>query len=1168
MYLKSLTVRGFKSFASTTVFEFEPGLNVLVGPNGSGKSNVVDALAWAMGAQGAKALRGAAMKDVIFAGGSGRSSLGRAQVELVIDNSDRALPLALDEVRISRTMFSAGGSEYAINGESARLADVQDLLADSGLGRELHTLVGQGQVDRILHGTAADRRELLEQAAGLLKHRRRQAKTAGKLDDLKANLDRLEDLAAELEGQLEGRREQAETARQASAVAARVRSLVADLLVFDAQQVQETVQELSGAAGAARLARQQAEATDHRVSGELAQVMSAQGEVEQRFESLVAEMEQMQVLGQRVRSLALVAQERLRQVGLGVEVEDAAIRLERARQVEEQEQRAVEDAATRLEQAQQVLAERHQVADRVQAAHREAREALENFDSAVEKRRERTVELTAELAAARVELERAEGELERRRGEQVKHQDAAEHADTALAACEGEVKALEVKLEESAQEEESARADRLRKSEAQQKSLELVHELELEVNSLQARCTALESAWVHDRQGSAESEADLQEAQADGAREIISLLDIEPSWEAACAALIGPYATALMRPDGQAIPGAVSSLHLPVGEAQAELEQESQSLAQAYSQLTGDTASPWHQHVKLPTWLEKPLHLLVGEAYFVATEADAHTLLAAKPRARAITPTGLILTAHSRLEPAGDAELFNLYHQLEESKHQLEQAQEQLHQATAEHQAAEQALASARIAEQQAAHRGGEIQAQLTTARTRAAHEAGRQEKQAAETTRLREATSRAQTSLQEAQEKLASATEALHTHTEQAPNGTRGELKNQLDQLTHQLTEASTALTRATAEADYAQESSQTAQARLTQAKAAHQASCKAHQKAQASQDLAQRNQLTARQTLAKTQALTQAMGELSLKQATERTSLHNSLEHHKRTLAELREEQASAQRALTAALTLHAESAAHRARHEARWEVLEQQAEQELGHALTDLIKDHPQPETTREEVTTALNAARQELAALGLTNPLALEEYEALTQRHSYLRQQIQDIKKSRADVRAVMKEVTEHIDSSFTSALTDVQEEFSRIFATLFPGGEGKLVLADPNNPQTSGLDIQVKPVGKKITRLSLLSGGERTLASLALLLAVFIARPAPFYVLDEVEAALDDRNLGRLLQVLDQLRGKSQLMMITHHQRTMAQADTLYGISMRQGISRVLSHRMSQEETES
>ncbi|MFC6353768.1 chromosome segregation protein SMC [Rothia nasimurium] len=1157
MYLKSLTVRGFKSFASATVFEFEPGLNVLVGPNGSGKSNVVDALAWVMGAQGAKQLRGGAMKDVIFAGGGSRGALGRAKVELVIDNEDGALPLPHAEIRLSRTMFSAGGSEYEINGEPARLADVQDLLADAGVGRELYTLVGQGQVDKILHGTADDRRELIEQAAGLLKHRKRQAKTASKLDDLKTNLDRLEDLAGELAEQLEGRREQADAARAASEVAGRVRSLTADLLAHDARAMMQEREAEHAAGQQAEAARLRAQERSRTLEGQLGELAKARQVAQQALDEATQRRTSLKEVAHLVETVQLVAAERLSASHHEEEDQDAATRLDSAQQACAREEENLERAREAGKAAEEELTAAHSALEKARAEQSAAQQALATADQQVRDYKENLSQLTAQLATARVAFERAGEEAARRVAEyaEAKEQGASAGADTERA--QAAVNGYREQLERAEAEEENLRWARQRASEAVESSGKELHQAQVKLHAAQARCEALEAAWQHDDAESGDSEGLRQQALEQGAQELISLLEIEDTWQAAVAAALGPYLRVLTLTSGESLPAGVTQLYSFEGDIdQIDLRELSTSQAEVYQ------ARPLADVLTAPQALSRALAVLTADTYLTPDQEAARALVAAHPGVRAVTPDGTVLTAGSTLYPSQERPLTERYAELTRAQQTHRELAQQQEQAERAHQQAEEVLKTAQEAEKAQARTTGSLVAQLATARAELATLTGRAESSQASLRRLQEAAARADETQKEAQAALSKAQEALAQTQQNKPEADLDTLSGAVRAAEQTLAEAAETKTLAEAACIYAREKEEAAQARLTQAQEALSALEQADKARQQRQQEEADARHQARRVAARGQALALAIERVQALEDEAHQKALKKVQEASKALNVTREELAGSQASLAAALTLHAEAAAQGARVEARWEALARRVEKDLGLSLDTLLETREVSDLPRESLEAHLVAAEAELARFGAINPLALEEYEALEQRHSYLRQQIKDIKASRSDLRAVMKDVTGHIESSFTRALADVQVEFSRIFALLFPGGQAELVLADPNDLEHSGLDIRVKPAGKKITRLSLLSGGERTLASLALLLAVFMARPAPFYVLDEVEAALDDRNLGRLLEVLGQLREKSQLLMITHHQRTMAQADTLYGISMRQGVSTVLSHRLA------
>lgn len=1152
MHLKSLTVRGFKSFASATTFEFEPGLNAIVGPNGSGKSNVVDALAWVMGEQGAKSLRGGAMKDVIFAGGGGRPALGRARVELVIDNTDAALPLPYTEISLARTMFSAGGSEYEINGAPARLADVQELLSDSGLGRELHAIVGQGQLDRILHGTAADRRELIEQAAGLVKHRKRQDKTAAKLESLKVNLDRLEDLAAELGQQLEGRREQADLARSAASVAARVRSLRADLLTLDAQALRSRLEADTDAQDQARGMQEQAQET----VGELGEQVKALGEQEQVLvagrDGARALLARCEALWHRLDSLLMVAEERLKAGPSTAEDGGAeALDLARLRVTEEGARRdvlaqEVVGARQKLEALAQALEEAQLGADRAGAEVQQAQVARD-------KHREETAELTGALAAARAGFERAGRELEERQQEAQEAHLGIEDVKE-LEEARGRKEALAADLARWVEAEGQARQERRQAAQAEEKARQKQHEAEVKVQSLTARSEALEAALRHDGEG-AENVAALEAALAAGAQELSLQLDIEEGWEPALAAALGPYADALVWAEAENQPEGVSLLLTGVEKSSEKVKKTGLQLKleEPYRRLADIVTAP-------PALLAS-LENLLDRVVFCTDDQQARALLDRHPELTLATRQGRLHTLESLLYPGSAGVRLELAAELRQDRSALEEAEVGLAQAEQEAEQARKALEASQEAEKTAARTVGATRAQEAAARADYAALEARQQSASKEEARLADRVEKARAAHTQAQKTLQEATLALDTHLDQKPQADLGQLAEEARLAAERAVACQQEVALARAACQRLERQEEEAGIRQKEAQDALAALEDAQQKRQAQQAESQARRQAAGRAHRQALALAAALGKEREEHRLEVETLEAQLEALRQQLEEGRQELAGAQTSLAAALTLRAERAAQRARLEARWEALNSQALDSLGMDCTQLLAEDREVEAEREEIEAELVAAEKELHRLGLVNPLALEEFEALESRFSYLQEQIRDVKKSRSDLRAVMKDVSTHIEESFERAFEDVAEQFALIFGELFPGGEGKLLLSDPADRLASGVDIQARPAGKRVQRLSLLSGGERSLASLALLLAIFMARPAPFYVLDEVEAALDDRNLGRLLGVLGRIRERSQLLMITHHQRTMAQADTLYGVSMREGVSRVLSQRL-------
>ena len=1093
----SLTLRGFKSFASATTFEFTPGINAVVGPNGSGKSNVLDALAWVMGEQGAKSLRGGSMKDVIFAGsgeaGSGdgaqRAPLGRAKVTLTFDNSDGTLSIPADRVQISRTMFRSGGSEYEINGSPARLADIQDLLSEAGLGQQMHVLVGQGQLDAVLHATAQQRRDMIEQAAGVVKYRRRQEKTSRKLESVASNVTRLSDLVAELDSQLQPLSEQAESAATARQLQARIRQLEAVLLarqlgVLQAEQAQALASEAEGTRRAETLKEQL----------EAARAASAKHQQEQnRLNAEVTACQKavstLRESAARVRTVQSIAAERVRTYRVELTEATAAARagyeraLELLEERREEAERAVESYASFEERYDAALKNVEKAASEVAQTERASGEAAQSRARAqarLDAARAAAVEATRAYAAA---AERA-ATLREALGQSLGEEPAELDAESAEAVFDPETGEL--------MDSSSEGASLLRVLDAVQIDPEYARAASAALTSLAtaALSVPVEGAEVSQLRGDKGDESNES-----AATELLTELP-ETTLPESCATELHELgirpATEMIEPlneDAAALAGidehALARVTAALGERLAGVL------------FAPDAASA-----------EQALHLLAE-----------NTLAGQRTIWRIFDPAGTEHTRYSLLYPAEGASPLELAAAYRAASQVVTRTRAELDEAEHAVQQAQTAAEAAVEAEREAAKAAGVASAEHARARAQAESlEASAQNIQN-ERARLNERLTAAEESVAEARTAYESARTREDSYLagtgEQAPAATIEHRAQRLGEvLAEQVSEREQQLHELSGALKNAQEGLTSTNDEVQDLQAAHAAAL----------TLLARTQTEAARVQERVQALA------------ERARLVTGL-----TLEQLEEEYSE-----QLPVDVPADEASENDASE---------------NAATETASEATEAST--ESVRARLKATRAELEALGAINPLALEEYEALSERHAYLNQQIEDLKATRRDLNTVMDEVSSHIAEVFTAAMDDTNTHYRRIFETLFPGGEGHLELDDPSDPLNSGVEIHARPAGKKVKRLSLLSGGERSLASLALLIAIYMSRPSPFYALDEVEAALDDRNLSRLLQVIGELGERSQLIVVTHQKRTMQIAETLYGVSMRGGVSTVLSQQMEE-----
>jgi len=1221
VYLKTLTLRGFKSFASTTTMRFEPGITCIVGPNGSGKSNIVDAFSWVMGEQGVKPLRGGKMEDVVFAGTSGRPALGRAEVTLTIDNSDGALPIDYSEVTISRLLFRSGQSEYAINGDQCRLLDIAELLSDTGLGREMHVIVGQGQLDDVLNAGPDARRALIEEAAGVLKHRRRKEKAVRKLDAMQANLTRLVDLTGELGRRLKPLGRQAEIARKAVGIQADLRDAKLRLLADDYVTL---------AAGLVQDQSEEAAAVQVRAALEaaLAQARQTEAELEaaeqQHAPRLAAAQEAffaLSGLAERMRGVQGLATERHRHL--------SAPEPQRAgRDPDELEHEAAELRARERELAERLTVARQQLSTaiagrtRAESALADNEQRLAADAKAAAQRADRLARLRSQVEAATSRVAAAQEETGRLAEAQAQARARAEQAQVEYAALQDLVSGREEGRADLAAAHERAAAALTAASATVAELRKAEHDASDQRAALRARAQALAEAVTS---GADASDVLLARPPTfDGVLgPLAQLLTVHDGAQEAIAAALGASAGSVVVAGLDAAIEIMTSLRSQdagraglVIAAQAHAQANFRGAPRLPDDLAGLAAAAGvgpvtHalDLVSAPAELEHAVAGLLGSVVVVADLADGVRVLRADPRLTVVTADGDALGAHwARGGSVGEQSLLRLRvaagqaaSQVGDAGNRCQRAERQLAAALEDEEQARQVLAEVAAGLQQADAAAAETSGKLGSlaGRARAARdEMGRLTNAIAAAEKSRQqslaqvAELQARLAEQEAQDRSAQGSDAAGATDHSGPGDESTSDTGQGDVSTsdgqpagrQQLADAAVAARGAEMEARLEVRTVEERQ-RAISGRADALASAAVAERQAAARALARAERRAAGAVVASAVAegARIALARIELSAAAADADRQQAEEAHKGRDVELKGVRARIRDASDelekVVDSAHGAQIARATR--------QMQLEQIAGRALeefaieADVLMAEYGPDALvpgsdegqlavaydREAQERRAQQAQRQLDQLGKVNPLALEEFAALEERHAFLVAQLEDLKKTRRDLLTVIREVDERVQQVFTAAYADIAGEFEEIIARLFPGGDGRLVLTDPDDMLTTGIDIEARPPGKKVKRLSLLSGGERSLTAIAFLIAIFKARPSPFYVLDEVEAALDDTNLQRLLEILAELRDVSQLIVVTHQKRTMEVADTLYGISMRgDGVSAVISQRLRERET--
>ncbi|MDA8736841.1 chromosome segregation protein SMC [Aquiluna sp.] len=1148
MSLSSLRISGFKSFGQKCYLVPSPGINCIVGPNGSGKSNIVDALAWVMGEQGPSSLRSSKMEDVIFAGTESALPLGRAEVTVNLDNSRGTLSSQYAEIALSRVLYRNGVSEYSINGEKCRLLDIQELLSDSGLGREMHSIVGQGQLDSVLKATPIDRRAFIEEAAGVLKYRRRREKTERKLEAMQSNLIRLQDLISEVKKNLRPLGRQAETAQQASEISAGIRSAKSQLFAL---QLEDLKQKLEAGSNEESKAKSEASLNQSQLDTSRGAVAEIESELNQNVnDSVRSRLFTLESVETSLRSARAIAAQKINLMSES----PSGYQMQKFEEI----QRGLEQVNRQIEEFSHLVKVAADAASATSNAKSVAFKQLEDFDSEAEAFRFHSEERNAARAKQEANKRALEESI-------AQTQEAIESQSEELQSLITRVEELEAERRESENGIQSpatnlrAKYEDSRKKEAEARARvdlarDELQELEKRRDFLAARHAAI-GQMLENPDGA----GNLIKAKVRGVERLFAdQVKVEPGYEKAVAVALGSLANAVSASSLDAAIAAISHLREnDLGRAEMVVT----GLVSQEPKDLGSQARPLLSVVEGPVELRKIL-----SNFFVANDLhEAGRLLESlnNDEVVIVTKDGEYLSRN--LVKGGSA--------TEPSKVELiaerSQTSRQLASVSGEIELASEALT--RLKDDQVTC-SDEVTATLNELQKQDAESVKKAESfgrltaqlQGAdgERTRLESTISRLREKIEADSQELAairSKLEEVQPTSSAFDSGRRLRLLEQLETSRQAETDAQIELGAMKERLSAAEREEQTLRQRFQLAE---------NGKAEWERKLESQGQQAknSEKVLVAAGLLGPLLERLIAGARTDLRELEASRQQKATRLNELRNQVSGMEsRALDLGQTAQ-ESEMKVYQLKLQHQSLTEKIFDELSMTPSELVEeiailDDKEPKT-EDELRRAIKSSESRLAQLGAFNPLALEEFSALEERHKYLTEQLADLNSARADLKGIIKDLDEKMNTIFLAAFEDTKKAFEEIFPVLFPGGTGSISLTEPEEGQEAGVEVSVRPAGKRIERMSLLSGGERSLAAIALLIAIFKARPSPFYVLDEVEAALDDANLGRLLEVLETLRETSQLIIVTHQKRTMEIADALYGVSMgKDGITRVVGQKL-------
>ncbi len=1170
MYLKSLTLRGFKSFADKTTMLFDPGLTVVVGPNGSGKSNVSDAILWVLGEQSPKMLRGQAMEDVIFSGSSARQSVSMAEVTLVLDNADGTLPVDHSDVAVTRRVYRSGESEYLINNAPCRLMDIVDILHDSGLGREMHSIISQGNLDSILSSRPEERRELIEEAAGISKHQRRKARSERRLKSMNENLVRAKDINREIQRQLRPLERQVGKARQAKDVSERLRAVSLSLAVDDLRQLQSRHAELTAklreceaSVSVARLRLEQRTselekyqslleekgifvgdlgAQRTRLQDQLSRLDADARLLDEKRRNMSARIADLRTSARAAAAERTQAEDELQRVSAELSAARAEWN-ELKRQVDElvpaarKAKELRQELGRRLAKAQADQRSVQRTADQETLAHAKLRDQVSNAQVEDELFQSRLRELDEQVRTCDTRLrERGERKEELTRDLQVAR-DQANDANQAI-------KRLQSSLATARKEEQEAR-DLLA---SQRASLSALESVDKQVE----KASPLVAALMRNR----ELAGNVQCRLAD-------LIEAPPEYEGVVERLLGEDLTALVvSGSDEAAKLASAALGIKNAKGRAALVRRAVDATSVREDAPGQSL---FLALSVRDGAQDLVRALLGDVRVVETPTEALAAHDSCPSCTYITRTGVVVLPDGRMvvgadagSEAGSLERKRRIRLLRDGMAALER---NLEEATEHVSAREGDLAAARDQSARSKGDAARLQGELSSVSS----EMGRLERQRTSAVEDRK---RVERQREEAAHKAESAREAIERHRKAAEQAAEeaAELTLLIETLNDERSEASRAESDADRKVSDVRLKLATVQERknsliVREDDLRSRAKRLAQSSERATADVADISVKLRR--VKPLQAVYESLRERARAwqmRLEDRASLAEAdSESLKRTIGDARSAVQDARGELEQAQAVLGELKVAKGKVEVQVET-SVAAIEAMGENLVEVL-GLPAPDD-REAAEAEKASLTAQLAAIGPVNEVAMDEYTQLKTRADYIAEQVSDLESAAKSLAKITAAIERKMRRQFLVVFDQVNANFSEVFSLLFPGGQAHLEMTDPDHVFETGIEVVAQPRGKKIQKMMLMSGGEKSLTALALLFAVYRTRTVPFYVFDEVEAALDDSNLGKLLDAIDELRKTTQLIVISHQRRTMESADVLYGVSMQaDGVSHVVSQRL-------